>query len=98
MEELQNLFQLLDRIVSTGLSRELNVPVSGLDVLKSEDVTASSLPRAQRVAGAAVQIVRSLFQIIQSLPSLWVYHIIHLWFTIYSNFWEQCGRITSISG
>lgn len=97
-EELQHLFQLLDRVVSTGLSRELNVPFTGLDILNSEDVTESSLPRAQSIAGAALQTVRSLFQISQSLPSLWVCCIIHLWFIICSNFWEQCGRIIFISG
>lgn len=68
-EELQHLFQLLDRVVSTGLSRELNVPFTGLDILNSEDVTESSLPQAQSIAGAALQTVRSLFQISQSLPS-----------------------------
>lgn len=89
-EELQNLFQLSEYF-PLDLA-ENSMFISGLDVLNPEDITESSLPRAQGIAGAALQIDRSLFQTIQSLPSLWVYHIIHLWFIIYSNFWEQCRR------
>lgn len=74
-----------------------NAPISGLNGLTSENLTESSLPRAQGLAGAAVQILRSLFQITQSLRSLWVYHIIHLWFIIYSGLWDQRRRVAFIS-